>query len=805
MPKPRILWQLKYLNMKLNRLFQTTFFACALCFLAVPAFAAPIAVVNVKKSSNGITLQMNPGVMRLEVFSPRTIRVTYASQNKLPDTASLAVIGKPQHTAWRLTETSDEIILRTDQIEARVGRASGAVSFFDSSGALTLAETPDGGKSLTPNHVGGIDTLRSREEFMLAPDEAIYGLGQHGSGTMNYRGTRVHLQQRNPTESAVPVLVSSRGYGILWDNPAIGDVDVGQADPQILSWESEATGTIDFYFMFGPRLDDVIASYRQLTGAEPMMGRWVWGFWQCKEHYASQEELTNVVAEYRQMHVPLDGIIQDWQYWPADAWGSHQFDPARYPHPAEMVQDLHAMHAHVMISVWAKFDLGTSNYNELQQDGFLYAPTFPGYRWSKPAEFNKYYDPFNPDARRVYWRQISDDLFKLGIDGWWLDASEPELSIHWGEFRTIQTAQGPGVDVFNAYPLMHTTAVYQGQRAETGQKRVCILTRSAWAGQQRNAAITWSGDIYGRWDVFAKQIPAGLNFSISGIPYWNTDIGGFFGANLHDPNYQELFTRWFQFGAFCPMFRVHGTDAPKEIWRWDGPTQEILKKFIDLRYRLLPYTYSTAWLVTSEGYSMMRPLVMDFQSDTNVLNLKDEYMFGPAILVCPVTQSNVATRAVYLPAGTTWYDFWTGNSTSGGQTVEAAAPIEIMPLFVRAGSIIPYGPKIEYAMEASDPIELRVYRGADGRFSLYEDEGDNYNYEKGKFATIPIAWNETTHTLEIGKRQGRFPGMLKEHTFNIVWVAKDHGAGVGSTDKPDAVVHYKGDAVMIPGPEFSAL
>ena len=783
------------------KLFRITFFVSAICFLTATTFAAPISVLAVKNDAHGITLQMNPGVMRLEIYSPGTIRVTYAAQDKLPEITSFAVIGKPQRTKWSLKETDDEIILRTDKIEARVRRGTGAVSFFDESGEPILAENPAGGKSLTPNHVGGIETLRSRDEFVLAPDEAIYGLGEHPDGAMNYRGMRIHLQQINPTEIAVPVLVSSRGYGVMWDNPAISDVDVGQSNPQILSWESEAAGTIDYYFIYGPKLDDVVASYRQLTGAAPMMGRWVWGFWQCKEHYASAEELTNVVAEYRRRHVPLDGIIQDWQYWPSGAWGSHQFDPARYPHPAAMIRELHAMHSHVMISVWAKFDLGTSNYNELRRAGVLYAPTFPGYSWSIPTESNQWYDPFNPVGRRIYWRQMSDDLFKLGIDAWWLDASEPELDVRWGEFRTIQTAGGPGVKVFNAYPLLHTTAVYQGQRAETDRKRVCILTRSAWAGQQRNAAIVWSGDVRGTWNVFARQIPAGLNFSISGIPYWNTDIGGFFGAKLHDPAYQELFTRWFQFGAFCPMFRVHGTDAPKELWRWDQPTQKIMENFIDLRYRLLPYIYSTSWRVTSEGYTMMRPLIMDFGSDTNVVNLGDEYLFGQAILVCPVTQSNVTTRAVYLPAGPTWYDFWTGKSYPGGQTLEAAAPIEIMPLFVRAGSIIPYGPQIEYAMEKSDPIEIRVYRGANGSFTLYEDEGDNYNYEKGKFATIPISWNEATHTLEIGKRAGKFPGMLKERTFNVVWISDDHGAGIASADRPDAIVHYDGEPVEIVGPD----
>ena len=776
-------------------------FIGSLCFSAAQMFAAPLPVASAKKNSDGITLGMKPGVLRLEVCSPRIIRVSYAAQDKLPDLASLAVIAKPQRTKWTWREDPDEIILRTDEVQARVNRATGAVSFFDQNGAPMLAENPGGGISLTPNHVGGIDTLRSRDEFVLSPDEAIFGLGQHGGGVMNYRGTRVHLQQRNPTESAVPVLVSSRGYGIFWDNPAITDVDVGRADPKTLSWDSEAAPAVDYYFMYGPSGDGVIQDYRELTGAAPMMGRWVWGFWQCKEHYDSQQELTNVVAEYRQMGVPLDGIIQDWQYWPKDTWGSHQFDPTRYPHPAGMIRDLHAMHAHVMISVWAKFDLGTSNYAELQRAGALYAPVFPGYSWSDPTESNRWYDPFNPVARRIYWKQMSEDLFKPGIDAWWLDASEPELGLHWGEFRGIQTAMGPGVKVFNAYPLMHTTAVYQGQRAGTSNKRVCILTRSAYAGQQRNAVITWSGDIRGTWDVFARQIPAGLNFSISGIPYWNTDTGGFFGGNPADPGYAELFTRWFQFSAFCPMFRVHGTGHPKEMWRFDSNTEKILMQYDQLRYHLLPYIYSVSWMVTHAGYTMMRPLVMDFRHDTNVYDIRDQYLFGPALMVCPVTRAGATNRSVYLPTGASWTDFWTGKTCSGGQTIDAAAPIETEPLFVRAGSILCYGPAIQYALEGDNPMELRVYRGADSKFTLYEDEGDNYDYEKGECATIPISWNEASHTLEIGKRTGEFPGMLKEHTLAIVWVSKEHGAGVAITDKPDAVVHYQGKAVTVICPE----
>ena len=779
------------------KLFLRALVCCAVCWSAARTSGAPLPVVNVSRNARGITLQMNPGVMRLEVFSPRAIRVTYVARDKLPEITSFAVIGKPRPAKWRVSEKAGEIILRTDEIQARVNRATGAVSFFDRSGAPILGENPDGGKSLTTNHVGGVDTLRGRDEFALAPDEAIYGLGQHGGGSMNYRGARVHLQQRNATESAVPVLISSRGYGVFWDNPAITDVDVGRSNPQLLSWESEAADGIDFYFMSGPKLDDVIASYRQLTGAAPMLGKWGWGFWQCKERYQSQQELLEVAGWYRANHVPLDGIIQDWQYWTPHPWGSHEFDTNRYPDPKEMMRRLHADNVHALISVWPKFDVDSPNANELRQAGALYPQVIP---YVFPAGKGQWYDPFNPAGRELYWRQISRELFADGLDGWWLDASEAEFSGKWGEFRDFKTAAGPGAKVFNAYPLLHTTALYQGQRQDTSDKRVFILTRSAWAGQQRNAAVTWSGDIRGTWQVFQRQIPAGLNFSISGIPYWNTDTGGFFSDPVTNPAYVELFTRWFEWSAFCPMFRVHGSGRAKEIWRFDPATQKILIAYDELRYHLMPYIYSTAWRVTSEGYTLMRPLVMDFPSDTNVFGLKDEYLFGQALLVCPVTQSNAVTRAVYLPAGTGWFDFWTGKKQSGGRSIEAPAPIETMPLFVRPGSIIPYGPRIEYAMAKSDPIELRVYPGADGRFSLYEDEGDNYNYEKGKYATIPISWNDAKHTLKIGKRAGEFPGMMRERTFNVVWVSEGRGAGVSSAEKPDAVVHYNGAAVTVSGP-----
>jgi alpha-D-xyloside xylohydrolase len=424
----------------------------------------------------------------------------------------------------------------------------------------------------------------------------------------------------------------------------------------------------------------------------------------------------------------LDCVIQDWFYWAPHPWGSHQFDTNRYPDFAGLMNELHSDHAHLIISVWGRFDEGSSNWLEMKNAGALYPEVFSNFLGS--AKF-QYYDPFNPVARRIYWRQISGQLFADGIDGWWLDASEPELDGRWGQYRDFTTATGAAFKVFNAYPLMHTTGIYWGQRAETSKKRVFILTRSAWAGQQRNAAVTWSGDIEGTWNVFAKQIPAGLNFAASGIPYWNTDIGGFIGGDPADPGYAELFTRWFQFGAFCPMFRVHGTSHPKEMWRFDTNTEAILIRYDNLRYHLLPYIYSVAWQVSSDNYTMMRPLVMDFCQDTNVYDIADQYLFGPALMVCPVTRPGATNRSVYLPSGAQWIDFWTGRTFSGGQQIETTAPIQTLPLFVRAGSIIPYGPNVQYASAKSDPIELRIYPGADGHFVLYEDEGDNYDYERG--------------------------------------------------------------------------
>jgi len=773
----------------------------------IGAEGAPVPVQSWAKDATGVTFKISPGLLRLEPVGDRTFHVVYAPGDALPTNPLFAVAKQPAPGAFAVTETADVVTLKAAQCGVDVDKKTGSLSFLDGAGKLFLSETADGGKSLVPTTVGGVATNAVNQKFILDPQEAIFGLGQHPGGVMNWVGHSVHLQQKN-MDVAIPVLVSSKGYGVFWNNPAVTDVKVSKSDDPspVVEWNSEAGTGIDYYVFYGPEIDQVIADYRDLTGAAPMFGRWAWGFWQCKQRYHSQEQLLETASRYRQMQVPIDGIIQDWLYWYPGPWGSHQFDKTRYPDPSAMMKQLHDENIHLLISVWAKFDVGSPNANELNAAGALYPQVIP---YAYPPGKGQWYDAFKPEARSLYWSQVSKEIFSKGVDGWWLDASELELSGHWGEFRNFQTAGGPGAEVYNAYPLMHTTSVYEGQRAETPDKRVFILTRSAYAGQQRNAAVAWSGDIRGTWDVFRQQVPNGINFSLSGIPYWNTDTGGFGSGKPSDPKYAELFTRWFQFSAFCPMFRVHGDatqdaieptkrDNPgKEIWQFPPETQKILIDYDNLRYHLLPYIYSVAWKVTHENSSMMRGLVMDFQQDPKVCAIPDQYLFGPELMVSPVTQEGAQSRTVYLPAGTSWTDFWTGQSVPGGQTVEASAPIQTLPLYVRAGSILPYGPKVQSSAEAADPLELRVYRGADGAFTLYEDEGDNYNYEKGVYATIPFKWDEKAGVLTIGERKGKFTGMLEKRTFRVVWVAPGHGAGLDSTEKVDAEVIYDGHEVAV--------
>lgn len=743
-------------------------------------------IVSIERTSNGVLLHLSSGVLRLQVRGDRIIRVTYGHDAKTLDAKSLAVIAKAKRTTWKLEEAPDKVSVVTSQVRATVNRATGAVTFSTPTGAPILQEAA-GTRLVQPS--GTIENT-----FLLNDTEAIYGLGQHPDGVWNYRKHTVHLQQKN-TDIAIPVLVSSAGYGILWDNPSITDVDVAVHGDQ-LTWKSEAGSAIDYYLMVGPDLDRVVAGYRELTGAAPMMPKWLWGMWQCKERYESQKELLGIAKEYRDRKVPIDGIIQDWQYWTPGTWGSHEFEAARYPNPKELVKDLHELGFHTLISVWSRFDEGTTNEAELDKIGGLFAPR---YKNVYPAGFGRWYDAYSASARSLYWKQISSHLFSMGWDGWWLDATEPELGGNWGEIRELKTGLGSGKNVANAYPLMTTAGVYQGQRADNDKKRVVILTRSAFAGQQRNSTVSWSGDIGGEWDVFGKQIAGGLNFCISGVPYWNTDIGGFFGHDPEDPKYLELFLRWFQFGSLNPMFRVHGTYKGKEYWKWNAEGQKVWDRYVALRYRLMPYIYSTSWEVTSKGSTMFRPLVMNYRDDAKAQSVSDQFMFGPSLMACPVTRQGAEQRGVYLPGGgAKWFDFWTGETFAGPSLVDAKADISTMPLYVPAGSIIPLGPSIQFTGEKpADPIELRIYPGANATYELYEDEGDGYAYEHKVYATIPISWDDKSRTLTVGKRKGNFPGMLDTRHFQVVLVGPGHGADVTVTEKPDATIEYSGEKKQI--------
>ncbi|HVT13710.1 MAG TPA: TIM-barrel domain-containing protein [Fimbriimonadaceae bacterium] len=567
---------------------------------------------------------------------------------------------------------------------------------------------------------------------------------------------------------------------LMWRSPV---------EKPAIDWSAEFVDQTDTYFVYGPSLDAVVAQYRAATGPTPLFGKWAYGLWQCKERYKTQQELLDIAGEYRRRKIPLDNIVQDWFYWDPHPWGSHQLDANRYPDMKAAIDKLHAENVHLMISVWGKFAPGSANYEELDRAGYLY-PAMEDF--AGPAM--RYYDALNPQARAMYWRQIRDELLSKGIDAWWLDATEPEVDMN--RYRETKTALGPGVGVINAYSLKDTEGVYKGQRTAKPNQRVFILTRSVFAGQQRNAAATWSGDVTGDWDTFARQIPCGLNFCMAGVPYWCTDIGGFFSRPNSDPDYRELFVRWYQYGAFCPIFRVHGTGTDKEPWRFGPEDEHILVDFDRLRYRLMPYIYSLAWQVTSRGDTIMRGLPMDFDADPKVLDIADQFMFGHAMMIDPVIHPHATSRSVYLPAGAKWFDFWTGVSHAGGRSLDMAAPLSRMPILIRSGSIVPMGPELQYASEKpADPIELRVYPGADGSFTLYEDDGLDYGYEKGRYATIAIRWNDRTRTISFGTRHGSFPGLLGKRRFRIVLVRPDRGIGIGASQVADKEIVYAGKAL----------
>jgi alpha-D-xyloside xylohydrolase len=907
----------------------------------------------VRRIQNGVELNTAALNVRVQFYADNRVRVVKWRPGGTPDKSSLVVrqTNLPA-LSLQLEQNGQTITLASGKITVQLSRRDGAIQYLTAARRIILQE--QGAAQVTPVKMADeTNAFSIRQNFQLTPGEGIYGLGQYQSGYMNYRGRTVKLVQAN-TQSAIPLFVSTRGYGILWDNYS---KTIFADTPEGTSLWSEVADNLDYYFIYGPTMDGTIAGYRDLTGSAPMYGKWAYGYWQSKEHYATRAELLGVAQEYRRRRIPIDGLVQDWNYWGGNEnWGGMFFDPQTYPDPRGMMDILHQENFHLMISIWAGLGPATPIYQDLEKHGWLY----PTIGW---AGF-KYFDAYNPAANDRYWQYASRGLFSKGVDGWWMDSTEPDIvnaitqeSEEYEMKRVGTNHLGSFARYLNTYPLLDTESVYQHQRQETDRKRVYILTRSTFAGQQRAAATTWSGDIGANWEVYRRQISAGINHCLAGVPYWTFDIGAFnigsygglFPGGGKDPAYQELYTRMFQLGAFCPIFRSHGSETPREIWEF-GEFADVLVKYDHLRYRLLPYIYSLAWQVTDQGYTIMRGLPMDFTPDPKTYDIDDQFMFGPAIMVCPVTEymlhrppepsiaiapecfrtpdgrpgltakyfsddqfqtlcheqveTNVnlfwytgwpdyitspkfsmrwegklvppetgtyrfhfksfgpkrvyldgreihnnyvgteaftvpvelqagqpynfacetansvrgafkaqlfwktpallarekmaetrpGTRSVYLPAQHQWFDFWTGQVMAGGQTVNADAPIDKIPLLVKAGSIVPLGPFVQYAAEKpADPIELRIYPGADGSFTLYEDENDNYNYEKGVHATIAFHWHDAQRQLTIDGRQGSFPGMLKERNFNLVIVGKNHGTGGETTNDPDAVVTYHGE------------
>jgi len=944
------------------RRIKINIFVPIILFFVITSFAKG-TIQNTMIEENGIVIHLKDGIVKIQVCSERTIRVLcYPTRKCIPD-ESLVIVNDWKPVAFEVQEKIDHIELVTSRLKLQIDRMAGAIGFYNDEGEVLFREDRRQPRIITTAQVLGEKTHHARWNVHFSEKEGIYGLGQHQNGVMNYRGHEVVLTQEN-TKVAVPFLISTRNYGLLLDNYS---KIIFNDSHDSASFQFEVADVIDYYFIAGSDMDDVIRGYREATGQAPMFGKWVFGYWQSKERYKTQEEVLQIVQEYREREIPIDNIIQDWQYWGDDVsqWSSMRFDTSRYPDPELMLRRLHEdFRVHFMISIWPILGSATEINHEMQSKGLLFAP----YHWTDGHT----YDAYSDEARKIYWHYLNEGLFSKGVDAYWMDGTEPEVFVAPHE-RSIKSARrnvlGTMARYLNPYSLMTTAGVYQGQRSTTSDKRVFILTRSAFAGQQRNAAATWSGDIVAEWNVLRDQISAGLNFCMSGIPYWTSDIGGFhvrrYGAfqdGCNDPGYRELYVRWFQYGTFNPIFRAHGTDTPREVWRFGESgtwVYDALLKYIHLRYRLLPYIYSLAWRVTNDGYTIMRGLPMDFSSDVKVLEIDDQFMFGPALMINPVTEHmyfgedyynetipeeclftedgraggftaryyngrNMDTlmvdsvliipefdvylgkdlpsvvhwdrnsmvwsgsvksksrgeyelwltsddavrfwfdgtllvnnwndqgedrtyrrnvfleeetmykfrieqarmaeatklrlawrtpdmkvqkfdpntkpgkRSVYLPNHAEWYDFWTGERLSGGQMINRDVPIDIMPIYVRGGSIVPLGPKLQHTdQKPANPLELRIYTGTDAFFELYEDEGDNYNYEKGIYATIPIFWDEKEQMLTIDERKGCFPGMLDERIFHIVWVDENHGLGVELEKRVDRIIKYKGQKLKI--------
>jgi alpha-D-xyloside xylohydrolase len=756
-----------------------------------------------EKTSLGIKSKAQSMDVEIQFFTPNIVRVFRTPENKPYQKNSLSVVKIPEKTDFQITKTNGIISLKSSILQVDFNPGNGQISFYDLTGKRLFTEKPYG-TQFTPICDAGKPSFTIRQEYLLEKDEPIYGVGQIMDGKLNRRNSAHHLQNENMSTFSPYFMSPTKGYAVFWDNYSVSDfLDT----PQGLEY-SALGHCADYYFMFGGSPDGVISCVRDLTGKAPMLPLWAYGFFQSKERYQTQEEGLNVLKKFRELQVPIDCIIQDWRYWAEynktdSAWNSQSFDPERFSNPKAWADEIHKLNAKLLIVTWPGFGPKTEQRQEFDAKKMIVNfDTWPPNSGARP------YDVFNPEARDIYWKYLDKGIFSyIHNDGWWLDSTEPDhinrkesdydLTTHSGSYRSVK----------NAYSMMHNSGIALHQKAQTKNKRVVILTRSGFIGQQRFGSNTWSGDVRSSWDMLARQIPAALNFTMMGIPNWNSDIGGFFagdwnnGGGAKNPEFQELYVRWMQFGAFCPMMRSHGTDIPREIWNfgkrgeWAFDAQE---KMINLRYRLLPYIYSTSFDVSQNDGTFMRPLVMDFPADKNVYDLGSEYLFGRSVLVAPVTKPGVAEWPIYLPEGADWWDFWTNEPKSGGQTTNRSVTKDILPLYIKAGNILPFGPQVQYSTEKRwDNLEIRIYPGADGEFTLYEDENDNYNYEKGQYSTIKFHWNDKDKTLTIDEREGSFNGMLKSRKFRIVLVSANKGLGDKDTTKADKTISYNGKKMNV--------
>lgn len=769
--------------------------------VAILLMISPALAQKTERTTGGVKTNTQGMDVEIQFYSPSIVRVFKTPEGKPYQKKSLIVTKTPEPIEVEYSTKGNNIVLATSVLQVELNPVSGGITFYDKAGKQLLLDK-DYGTQFTPTNDAGQPSYTVRGSFLLEKDEPIYGIGQIMDNKFNRRNSIHHLQNENMFTYS-PYFMSIKGYSVYWDNYSISDFS---DTPQELAFNSLGH-CADYYFMYGGNADGTIAQIRDLTGKAPMLPLWAYGFFQSKERYHTQDESLDVLKKYRELRIPIDVMIQDWRYWAEynktdSAWNSHSFDPERFPEPKKWADEIHKLNAKLMIVAWPGFGPKTEQRKELDAKNMIINfNTWPPQSGARP------YDVFNPEALDIYWKYLNKGIFSyINNDGWWLDSTEPDhidrkesdydLPTHLGSYRSVK----------NAYSVMHNSGIATHQKKLTKNKRVVILTRSGFVGQQRYGSNTWSGDVASTWDMLEKQIPAALNFTLMGIPNWNSDIGGFFagrwnqGGGAKNPKYQELYVRWMQFGVFSPMMRSHGTELPREIWNFGSRGEwcfDAQEKAINLRYRLLPYIYSTSWDVSDNNGTFMRPLIMDFAEDKNTHNLGSEYLFGRSILVAPVTKPDVKTWSVYLPKGAEWWDFWESKKVNGGQSISREVPKDIIPVYVKAGSILPWGPAVQYSGEKKwSNLEIRIYPGADGEFTLYEDENDNYNYEKGMYSTIRFQWDDAKRQLTIEDRNGKFPGMLKSRKFTICMV--DDGVNKGmETAVPTKSVSYNGKKKVI--------